>query len=124
VQRPVVDWFSTDAVPGFREVDADLMGATCLQLAFDHRVLTTAESFHRLDMRDGMLCRRIFGRSAASDSIAPIAHQNASDRLGCNLAMDHSAIATIDAVVPKELLQGVLGRLGAREQHQPAGVPI
>lgn len=104
VQRSVVDRFSTDAMPSFRKVDANLVGATCLQLAFDHRVLAASEGLHRFDMRDGMLCRWIFGRSASSDSITPIAHQHALDRLGCNLAMDHGAIATIDSVVPKELL--------------------
>ena len=124
VQRSVVDRFSTDAMPSFRKVDANLVGATCLQLAFDHRVLAASEGLHRFDMRDGMLCRWIFGRSASSDSITPIAHQHALDRLGCNLAMDHGAIATIDSVVPKEFFQGALGLLGSCEQHQPTGVAI
>jgi len=124
VQRPVVDRFPADAVPGLRQVDANLMGSTCLQLAFDHRVLTAAECLYRFDMRDGLLCRRIFWRSATSDSIAPIAHQHALDRLGNNLTMDHGAVATIDSVVPKEFFQGALGLLGSCEQHQPTGVAI
>ena len=50
VKRPIVDVFSAQGRAGFTQMDADLVCSSCLQPAFDERIV--AQIFDDADVRD------------------------------------------------------------------------
>ncbi len=114
----VIDLFGADGMSRLGEVDADLVGAACLQAAGKQGV--AGQSLDHLDMSDCLLADSGEGVTAAP-AVAPVASEEGFDRLGLDPSMHEREIAAEDAMLAKLQAQAAFGVHGAAEDDQAAG---
>ena len=109
---------AADKVPRLGEVDADLVGATGLQLTDQGRVVR--QSLVHADMRDGKFSTAL--GAAAAPAVPAITDQVALDRLGLHVPRDDRDVTAGDRVFLELPAQLALATNAAGKNHQAAGV--
>ena len=103
------------------QVDADLVGATRFQSAFQFAV--GANFSHRLKVRDGSIAFGFVG-GASSQPVASVANELRGDRLVFDRSRDQRKVTSYGVVMGELLDDFCLGFLVASKDKQPAGVAI
>lgn len=112
-----VDAFSEERMPGFGEVNTDLVSPPCLEATRNQaRIL---EALHHLDVGDGFPAQGgVLGRPP--ETIPPVTYQLGANASARRMAVNESEIAAFGRVEAKLILEALLGVVGAGEDEHPS----
>jgi hypothetical protein len=129
-ERPVgffrVDRIAAEQVAGFGQVDTDLVGSSCFELAFDQAVGT--DGFEGPNVGDGLLFGGVrgldFGGFGASVTIAAVADESGVEGLLLGMAVDDRVVFANDFVVFEGFDKALSDAWCASKEHQAARIAV
>jgi len=104
--RAPVHLVAAQRMPRFGQVNADLVGASRLELAFDDRI--SVEPLDRFHVRDGPFAQLRMLRTPAA-TVPPVRNEIRCIRLGADISERHGQIDPVQAVVTELRSQQALG---------------
>ena len=121
-----VDRIAAEQVAGFGQVDTDLVGSSCFELAFDQAVGT--DGFEGPNVGDGLLFGGVrgldFGGFGASVAIAAVADESGVEGLLLGMAVDDRVVFANDFVVFEGFDEALSDAWRASKEHQAAGIAV
>ena len=107
----IIDLLAAYGVSRFRQMNADLVRSSRLELAKQNRM--SRQPLNNVEMRNGVFAAAFW--AAAAPAVATIANQPSRERLRLEKAGDDSHVTPYDGVSVKLLAKGPLRRDGAGE---------
>jgi hypothetical protein len=121
-----VDRIATEQVAGFGQVDTDLVGSSCFELAFDQAVGT--DGFEGPNVGDGLLFGGVrgldFGGFGTSVAIATVADEGGVEGLLLGMAVDDGVVFADDFVVFEGFDEALSDAWCASKEHQAARIAV